>query len=69
MTIKITGIKWEADDMKDVENISTDLILNIPQKVEIKNKEDLENYIENELSNQIGFTHNGWENYELISNK
>jgi hypothetical protein len=66
--VKVIGIKWEADDIDDVSDLSTEMILDIPDNVIIEG--DLEDFIEDELSNQSGFTHLGWSKHEILaSNK
>ena len=62
--VKVIGIKWDADNLEDVEHLPTVMILDVPSHVE--DKDDLEAFIEDELSNQAGFTHDGWEEHELV---
>lgn len=68
MKVKVTGIKWGADDMEDVQDISTEMVLNIPEEVFHERDFDqaLSDFIEDEISNQSGFTHLGWESHEVL---
>lgn len=61
--IVVSGIQWEADDEEDIQDLPTEMLLNVPDDVA---DEDIEEFIENELSNQSGFTHTGWEEYVLV---
>lgn len=65
--VKVTGIKWDADNMNDVEGIPADMTINIPEHINLGDSDELEEFISDELSNQSGFTHDGWSDYELIS--
>jgi len=63
--IAVQGVRWEADDMGDVADIPTDVTL----CVEIENdadNEDIADALEDELSNEYGFTHEGWESFKVV---
>jgi len=62
--VKVIGIKWDADNLEDVKHLPTEMILDVPSHVE--DEDDLEEFIADELSNQSGFTHDGWGGYELV---
>jgi len=57
-TMGVTGIKWDADDMNDVRDLSSSMTVTIPSN--ITDKEEIEEYISDYLSNETGFTHNGF---------
>lgn len=62
--VKVSGIRWEADDMEDVADVPTELVIEVPE--DFLNEDDIENYIEDEISNVSGFTHNGWDDYAIL---
>ncbi len=62
--VKVIGIKWDADKKEDIKHLSTEMVLDIPDYVE--DEDDLEAFIEDELSNQSGFTHFGWDEHEFV---
>lgn len=69
MEIKVTGIKWDADNVHDVAHLPTEMIIAVPGDLVndlINDEDELHAFIENELSNQSGFTHDGWDNHEII---
>jgi len=63
--LAVQGVRWEADDMGDVADIPTDVTL----CVEIENdadEEDIADVLEVELSNEYGFTHEGWVSFKVV---
>lgn len=68
MKVKVEGIKWEADNMEDVAHLENTMILDVPICIiESEDFEDaLEEFISDELSNETGFTHEGWSGHEII---
>lgn len=61
MTVEITGIKW---DSSEATYLFPDLILYVPRDLAGDN---LHEYIENRLSDEYGFTHEGWESLEILN--
>jgi len=59
--IEVTGIEWDGAD----ESISKTQILEA-NNLNINNVIEIENFIENELSNKTGFCHFGWSDYKVI---
>jgi hypothetical protein len=72
MKIIVTGIKWDADDMEDVLNIDKDIILKLPTNLFDNDKsieefqDTVEEFVSDEISNISGFTHDGWENINIL---
>ena len=71
MKIKVTDIQWDADNMEDVSDLSTVTIIDFP--IELLKNEDvndiqdvIEDFISDEISNKVGFTHNGWGNSQIL---
>lgn len=62
--VHITGIRWDADNPEDISHLSSEMILDVPEHV--KDEDELEEFIEDELSNQSGFCHAGWERAEIL---
>jgi hypothetical protein len=67
--IKVLHVRWEADNMNDVEDLPSDVELEIDADTftDYENDDDSEELISDELSNQYGFTHNGWASHQIIS--
>jgi hypothetical protein len=61
--VEVEGVKWEADDMEDVADLPINVIVVV--EAESEDIEDIENALEDELSNSFGFTHEGWDSYIL----
>ena len=61
--VEVEGVRWDADDMEDVADLPINVIVVV--EVESDNFEDIENALEDELSNSFGFTHTGWDSYQI----
>jgi len=64
--LEVQGVKWEADDMDDVADIPTDVTLCVIVENDADN-EEIADALENELSNEYGFTHEGWESFKVVN--
>lgn len=66
---RVDGIKWDADNAEDVAHLPSEMDLEIPEHVDVDDEDELEEFISEELSNQSGFSHDGWADYEIISDE
>ena len=66
LKIEVKGIRLDNGKKKN----EIDLILQIPKDrlndMDINDTDDIENFIENEISNQTGYCHFGWKSYEVL---
>lgn len=62
--VKVIGIKWDSDNKKDVAHLPVKMLLNVPD--DICDDDSLNEFISDELSNQSGFTHFGWDQHVLV---
>lgn len=42
--IKVSGIKWDADDINDVKDIPADMTIQIPDHIDLDDEDDHANY-------------------------
>lgn len=65
LRIEVKGIKLDNGKKKN----EIDLVLQIPKDrlndMDINDTDDIEDFIENEISNQTGYCHFGWKSYEV----
>jgi len=66
--IIVNGVKWDADDEEDIANLPTTVTLKIDNdKLEDMDEDDIDDFIADELSNEYGFTHDGWGSSKVIN--
>jgi hypothetical protein len=54
----VTNITWDADDMSDVAHLSSSMTVSVPSN--LTDRDDIEEYIADYLSDETGFTHDGF---------
>lgn len=67
--VVVSGIKWDVDDADDVADLPTEVTLTIPSNIDLTDEDEIGDFIENALSDEYGFTHNGWESEKLVESK
>ena len=72
MKIEVTNIKWEADNMDEISNLETTMVIDFPigllQKENTQDIQDvIEDFASDEISNISGFTHNGFGTTKILS--
>ena len=63
--LEVKGVRWDADDMGDVADIPTDVTLCVEVEDDA-DEDDIAASLEDELSNEYGFTHEGWDSYKIV---
>ena len=69
--VKVTDIKWEADDMEDVKDLPTSMEVAVPLSIfEDESEDDYEyvadEFVSNYITDEVGFCHNGYScNFDL----
>ena len=69
MKIRVYGVKWDVDDTKGTKLPSTPTLIVNKEDWQNNNEETIGEIIEEELSNQFGYLHKGWESYEIVKQK
>jgi len=72
MKIEVTNIKWESYNIEDIENLETTVVVDFPiELLQNENTKDIQDVIEDfasdEISNIVGFTHNGFGTTKILS--
>jgi len=72
MKVEVTNIKWESDNMEEVKNLETTVVVDFPiELLQNENTKDIQDVIEDfasdEISNIVGFTHNGFGTTKILS--
>ena len=66
--IIISGVKWDADDEEDIADLPTTVTLKIDDvELEGMSEDDIDDFIADKLSNEYGFTHDGWGSSKVIN--
>ncbi len=64
-TIQVYWIEWDTDD-NDVSDLPIEAMLTCNDFSIMNSKEEIENFISEELSNKYWFTHYWWESHFVM---
>lgn len=65
-TFKVTDIKWDVDEERDLEQLPTELEIPIEVEEEELSDDDCEYAISEYLSDEYGFCHDGFTYTEIF---
>ena len=65
---KVFNIKWDLDEPEDINCVPNEMIVDISNKEidNLNNEEEIEDYISDFISDEIGFCNDGFDYIEII---
>ena len=64
--IRVYGVKWDIGVFDEIPEIPADVTLTIRKNIDLEDTCEIDNFIEDMLSDDYGFVHKGWESSEIL---
>lgn len=66
---RVYDIKWDLDDLEDVNRVPNEMIVEVSAEDvdDLNDEEDVDYYISDYISDEVGFCHAGYECTEIFS--